>query len=899
MGSATVDVTGVSLDKTTAQTIEVNGKVSFTTTVEPDNATDNTVKWSVDGTNASAVTLYTDENCTTEVGTDATETLTVYAKGISEGEATVTATSNADSTKSASCDVTVNAAAADGPSVAISPTGGGSVEVTSVVIEGNDWYRFTATPATGYRFSKWTCKRNGSNYEEFQNTTHWSKSSIDSGSVTDLTAVFEAVSATVPVTGVTLDKTSTTVTEGSAVKLTATVLPDGATNKKVKWNAYGGGVALYSDEQCSQPVALNTETDVREVYIKGVTASTIPNQIIVKSVDNEDKKAQCTVTVNAAHTHSFTYSADGVTITASCSADGCDLTNKQATLTLAAEGGTYDGTTAYSATVTNNIPAVTSDTVGSVAYYKVDTQGATTGGTAQTGAPTGAGFYYASVTLTSGSNSYTAVKAFTVAKADPSATAPTATATYGQTLADVTLTNPDGNTAGTWAWADATTTSVGTVGDHTFKSNFTPTDTTNYNSKSNVDVTVTVGKAANPATVTSTASVTKGGSAVDLASNVTKNGATGAVSYEISGEAKGCTLDGSVLTSGNDAGSVTVNVTVAADGNYNASAAMPITVTINDKQTQTITASDVTAAYGDTDKSVSATTDGDGAISYAVKSGDAVTVNETTGALTIVKAGSAVITVTAAETATYAQATKDVNVTVNTISMTVTAADVNVTVDGQPHGITVNVTDPVSGSTVKYGTEEGSYTLDASPTQTEVGEKTVYYQVTADNYTTYTGSTKVTVSAKQAQTIAAENVTANYGDTDKKVSATTNGNGTISYAVKDGSGDYIAVDASTGALTIKKVPEDGKAYIVVAAAETSTYTQATTEVTVTINKANAVAATVTANNRTYDGTEKPLVTVSGTPTGGEMRYALGENATTAPAYNLYTTSIPTATDAGT
>ena len=74
---------------------------------------------------------------------------------------------------------------------------------------------------------------------------------------------------------------------------------------------------------------------------------------------------------------------------------------------------------------------------------------------------------------------------------------------------------------------------------------------------------------------------------------------------------------------------------------------------------------------------------------------------DASGNLTIAKAGSAVITVTAAETATYAQATKDVTVTVNTKTMTVSAEDVTVTVDGQPHGITVNVTDPASGATVK------------------------------------------------------------------------------------------------------------------------------------------------------------------------------------------------------
>ena len=112
---APVAVTSVTLDPSTAQTIDVDGTVSFTATIAPDNATDKTVKWSVGGTDTGAVTLYTDADCTSdnEVGTEATETLTVYAKGISAGSATITATSNADSTKSASCDVTVTDPLAD------------------------------------------------------------------------------------------------------------------------------------------------------------------------------------------------------------------------------------------------------------------------------------------------------------------------------------------------------------------------------------------------------------------------------------------------------------------------------------------------------------------------------------------------------------------------------------------------------------------------------------------------------------------------------------------------------------------------------------------------------------------------------------------------------------------
>jgi hypothetical protein len=104
-----VDVAGVGLNKSST-TLTVGDTETLTATVSPEDATDKTVKWSVGGTNAGAVRLYSNEACTTEVGTDATSTLTVYAKGISAGSAIVTATSNADSTKSASCAVTVNKA---------------------------------------------------------------------------------------------------------------------------------------------------------------------------------------------------------------------------------------------------------------------------------------------------------------------------------------------------------------------------------------------------------------------------------------------------------------------------------------------------------------------------------------------------------------------------------------------------------------------------------------------------------------------------------------------------------------------------------------------------------------------------------------------------------------------
>ena len=92
-------------------------------------------------------------------------------------------------------------------------------------------------------------------------------------------------------------------------------------------------------------------------------------------------------------------------------------------------------------------------------------------------------------------------------------------------------------------------------------------------------------------------------------------------------------------------------------------------------------------------------------------------------------------------------------------------------------------------------------------------------------------------------------MTATYGDTDKSISAivtkpATDG-GAISYGVKEGSGDYIDV-ASDGKLTIKAVPADGKAYVIVTASATHDYAETTKEVTVTIRKAEA---TVTAKDQ--------------------------------------------------
>ncbi|MBQ3841590.1 MAG: InlB B-repeat-containing protein, partial [Ruminiclostridium sp.] len=68
-------------------------------------------------------------------------------------------------------------------------------------------------------------------------------------------------------------------------------------------------------------------------------------------------------------------------------------------------------------------------------------------------------------------------------------------------------------------------------------------------------------------------------------------------------------------------------------------------------------------------------------------------------------------------------------------------------------------------------------------------------------------------------------------------------------------------------------------------------------VKVTITAASMTITAPNANNRDYDGTEDVLVT-GGSVTGGTMKYALGNNETTAPIDDKFTTTVPTGTYAG-
>ena len=266
--------------------------------------------------------------------------------------------------------------------------------------------------------------------------------------------------------------------------------------------------------------------------------------------------------LKSSHTHSFNYNANGATITASCTTDDCDLTNSPV-LTIAAPqpaaGATalnFDGT-AKAATL-DGLDAFNTATGQNISAADIIYSGTLSDGTAypaSSTAPTNAGDYTASVTV----EGATASVSYSIAKAEPTVTAPTGlTATYGQTLANVTLpTSADG----TWTWADDTQ-SVGNAGSNNFIATYTPNDTINYNTKDNVQVTVTVNQA--EPTVTAPTAIS-GLEYTSFAQALVTAGSTadGTMLYSLDG-----TNYNADVPTGINAGSYTVYWKVQGDANH-------------------------------------------------------------------------------------------------------------------------------------------------------------------------------------------------------------------------------------------------------------------------------------------------------------------------------------------
>ena len=316
------------------------------------------------------------------------------------------------------------------------------------------------------------------------------------------------------------------------------------------------------------------------------------------------------------HQHSWTYTASGATITATCQASGCPNANGGSVTIAAPAELTYNGS-GKAAVVTASGddwqgPAVSDISIG---YIKMGKYGPET---LETGAlPTNVGTYTASITLGEGDKAATANVEYTIQRADPKASDFTFAApsplTYDGNAKTATV-EPNTGINGMGAvtvkyFKNGAETEPKDAGDYTVK--VSVAEGANYNATTD-DLTTdgwkfTIGKATQTITVPTDKTIVKDDIAEDISDWATVAGVTGGsnpgtLSYALNGQApEGVSLTGNQLTVQPTctAAQFTIKVTAAETDNYNA-AEGTFTVTVVDKATAdvTITGLPQTVTYG-------------------------------------------------------------------------------------------------------------------------------------------------------------------------------------------------------------------------------------------------------------------------------------------------------------
>ena len=298
------------------------------------------------------------------------------------------------------------------------------------------------------------------------------------------------------------------------------------------------------------------------------------------------------------------------------------------------------------------------------------------------------------------------------------------------------------------------------------------------------------------------------------------------------------------------------------------------------------TTASVSKTFGDAAFTNELTKTGDGEVTYASSNTAVVTVDAATGQVTVVGNGTATITATVVDGTnyTYAEKTASYTVGVGTAVMSVSAAGYSGVYDTTAHGITVTAPE---GATVKYGTTAGNYNQTASPTYTDAGTYTVYYEVTKTNFTTVTGSQTVSISkATGSISYVTASVSKTFGDAAFTNELTKTGDGEVTYASSNTA--VVTVDAATGQVT---VVGNGTATITATVVDGTNYTYAEKTASYTVGVGTAVMSVSAAGySGVYDTTAHGITVTA--PEGATVKYG-----TTAGNYNQ--TASPTYTDAGT
>ena len=294
----TVPVTGVTLDKAEL-TLEKGSTGTLKATVEPQNATNNTVTWS--SSNEEVATV------------DQHGTVTA----VRAGTATITVTTE-DGVKTATCKVTVNA-----PQTV--PVTGVTLDKAELMLKEGSTGTLTATVEPQNATNN-TVTWSSSN-PEFVTVANGTVTAVSAGTATitvttadgnhKATCTVTVTPKTVPVSGIQVQG-SASVYVGGSTKLTATVTPTNATNQKVTWSSNNESVATVGTDGTVTAVSAGTAT-------------------ITVTTEDGQKTAACTVTVlSVDRTKLFALlQGSGVLLATPTSADGSEFSSDQKWVTVA------------------------------------------------------------------------------------------------------------------------------------------------------------------------------------------------------------------------------------------------------------------------------------------------------------------------------------------------------------------------------------------------------------------------------------------------------------------------------------------------------------------------------------------------------------------------------------
>lgn len=200
----------------------------------------------------------------------------------------------------------------------------------------------------------------------------------------------------------------------------------------------------------------------------------------------------------------------------------------------------------------------------------------------------------------------------------------------------------------------------------------------------------------------------------------------------------------------------------------------------------------------------------------------------------------------------------EMSVTFIEVTFAIDFADVTLTYDGQPHGVSVTKTDASKNYTITYGTTENDCTLTSSPEYTNAGTYTIYFKV-VDNVTLAEHVGYVTLTISPAKVIVTVNdVTITYGDTPEFSYEAT---GLLNGDTLSGDADYsgAGTDAGDYVISVSGLTASDN-YAVTVKTGTLTINKKTAEVTWT-NAENYVysPAGQTLPTATYDGKTASLI----------------------------------------